>query len=96
MIVPASNQTKHEFCVALLNARLHKNSICPANHTVSYSYGWFQIDDQAPFQDPELTAEAERVMKERRQRVGYWQEGNCYILIDNPEFEENYPILGVR
>jgi hypothetical protein len=88
MIVPASDQGKHEFCVAVLNARLHKNSICPANHDVSYGHGWFQIDDNDPFQDPELTAEAERVMKEGHKMVGYWQEGNCYILMDNPEFIE--------
>ena len=83
MIVPASDQTKREFCLALLNSRLDQNGKCPANHSVTYSYGWFQIDDFAPFQDPELTAEADRVMEEGCKSVGYWSEGNCYILLDN-------------
>jgi hypothetical protein len=88
MIVPAADQTKNEFCCAVLNARLHKNSICPANHTVSYHRGWFQIDDNPPFQDPELTAQAEQVMEQGREIVGYWPGGNCYILIDNPEYDD--------
>lgn len=44
MVVRASNQGKREFCVALFNRELHKNSICPGNHDVEYQFGWFYMD----------------------------------------------------
>lgn len=78
-----SAQTKAEYCQAVLNRRMHSNSICPANHSVSYQRGWFYVDDNPPFQDPALTAEAEEAMADPSKCVGYWSEGNCYILIDN-------------
>lgn len=60
-IVPAAEQTKRTFCIALYNAALHAASFCPGNHEVDYDRGWFYCDG-IPERRPDLTAQAERVM----------------------------------
>ena len=89
MVVQASNQTKREFCVAIFNRELHKNSICPANHDVDYGHSWFYFDG-TPQQRPELTAEAEEIMESGSHYVGYWREANTYVLVPNHEFADFY------
>ena len=89
MIVKAADQTKREYCIAVMNRLCHKNSICPANHNVDYQYGWFYFDDNKPEQRPELTREAEDEMKNPATCVGYWQGANTYIIIDNPDYQED-------
>ena len=84
MIVMAAYQEKHEFCIAVFNRSLNENSICPANHNIDYGHGWFYLDDNCD-QRPELTAEAERIMKSGSHCVGYWQEANTYVLVPNHE-----------
>ncbi len=78
MIVPASDQCKNNFCVALLNRELHGDSICPGNHSVSYNYGWFRIDDGKPFRRPDLTREADRLLES--DTVYYSSVWNTYVL----------------
>lgn len=57
--------------MALWKARLHANSICQFNHSLDYSHGWFYFDDQKPFQDPGLTAEAKRIQSAGG--IGAWE-----------------------
>lgn len=45
--------------LALWANKLHKNGVCQRNHSLDYRNGWFYYDDEPPFQDPSLTAEAE-------------------------------------
>jgi hypothetical protein len=63
MLIPASDQSKRNFCIALLNEELHANSICPGNHTVDYNHGWFSIDSGRSFRRPDLTEEADYLLK---------------------------------
>ena len=84
MPVVAASQTKREFCIALLNRRLHKNNICPGNHNVGYFNGWFNIDDEQ-FRDPDLTAEADKIMKAGTHRVLYSEVWNTYVLDGMPQ-----------
>ena len=82
MIVRATDQTKHEFCVAVFNRMLDDNQICPYNHSVDYNCGWFYFDDDPPQQRPELTAEADKLMRSGSHYVGYWREANTYVLLN--------------
>lgn len=84
MVVMAASQEKREFCIAIFNRELHKNSICPANHDVDYDRGWFYMDGNCG-QRPELTAEAESIMESGSHCVGYWQGANTYVLVPNHE-----------
>jgi len=38
---------------------MDKRGICPRNHDIKYGNGWFQVDRNHPFQDPELTQKAD-------------------------------------
>ena len=82
----ASNQGMAEFCQAIFNRHLNSQSICPANHEVSYHRGWFYFDDDAPFQCPEWTEQARRMIATSSHRVLYWPQGNCYVIDYNPEY----------
>lgn len=90
MIVKATEQSKENFCTAVRNRELHAASICPANHDVDYRNGWYYFDNCKPQRRPDLTREAERIMAEGYYQVGYWREGNCYVLIENPDYESEY------
>ena len=80
MIIPASERIKANFCVALLNRELHRNNICPGNHSVGYNHGWFTIDDGRPFRRPELTREADELLK--RGTIVYFSPiWNTYVLV---------------
>ena len=80
MVIPASEQIKANFCVALLNRELHEDSICPGNHAVGYNYGWFTIDDGRPFQRPDLTMKADELLG-AGEVVYYSSVWNTYVLI---------------
>ena len=80
MITEANGQTKRQFCIAVFNRYLHSQECCSANHNADYENGWFSLDDGEPFQNPEWTAEADRIMREKTHTVMYWWEGNTYIL----------------
>lgn len=95
MLVRAAYQTKREFCIALLNRRLHENSICPGNHDVDYRHGWFYYDG-SPSRCPELTAEADEIMASGSHYVGYSSAFNTYLLIANPSEDEDFADLEYR
>ena len=87
-MVRAANQTKREFCIAIMNRELHANNICPGNHEVHYSHSWFYFDG-SPEQRPDLTAEVDRIMEAGYHYVGYSRVWNTYVLIDEVcEIEE--------
>ena len=79
MRVIAKDQTKREYCIALFNQELHKNNICPGNHTVDYSYGWYYYDG-IPRQRKDLTDEAVRLMKAKTHVILYCGDFNTYVL----------------
>ncbi len=81
MSVLASNQTKREFCIALFNRQLHKNSICPGNHEVDYNRGWFYMDGRC-FHRPELTSQVDEIMENQEYVVYYSPVWNTYVLGD--------------
>lgn len=85
MLVKAARQTKREFCIAVLNRELHKNSRCPGNYSVDYAHGWFtsQYGSHEPIkmQRPDLTAEADRIMRDGMQQVGYQSGWNTFVLM---------------
>jgi len=70
--------------------------MCPANHVVDYSHGWFYQDwdfhEETGFREqrPDLTAEADRLMSSAEYEVGYWSGANTYVLIPvYSSFEED-------
>lgn len=79
MRVIAKDQTKREYCIALFNQYLHENNICPGNHTVDYSRGWFYFDGLA-HQRPDLTAKADELLKAKTHIVLYCGDYNTYVL----------------
>lgn len=79
MVIPASDQDKRNMSIALLNHELHADSICPGNHEVSYNRGWFQIDDNKPFRRPDITANAERLLR-AGEVVYYSPVWNTYVI----------------
>ena len=81
MIVKAADQTKREYCIAVMNRLLHNNGICPGNHEVDYGHGWFYYDGE-PEQRPELTEQANEEMANPNVQVGYSRVWNTYILLD--------------
>ncbi len=89
MLVKATDQTKREFCIAIYNRELHKNSCCPGNYSVDYDRGWFTVqygnNEPEKFQRPELTAEADKVMKDGSKIVGYQSTWNTFVLVDADE-----------
>ena len=80
MIVRAVYQTKRELCVALFNRQLNAHGICPGNHSVEYSHGWFYCDDDSPHQRPELTEEADEIIANGSYVVYYSSVWNTYVL----------------
>ena len=87
-MVIASKQGKREFCIALYNRKLNAQGICPANHEVGYFNGWFNFDGEQ-FRDPDLTAEADKIIAAGTHRVLYWEEGNTYVLDSIPQVVEH-------
>lgn len=81
-MVRAAEQSKRTLCIALFNRQLHANNICPANHEVAYDCGWFYMDGKNVGHRPELTAEADEIMRSGRYVVLYWEEGNTFVLGD--------------
>jgi len=83
MVAPASKQGKREFCIALFNRELNDNNCCPGNYDVDYHNGWFYWaygnHDQQKAQRPDLTAEAERLMK-AGVTVYYSTQYNSYVF----------------
>ena len=65
--------------VALMNRELHASGLSPRNHDVEYHRGWFYIDDDAPQQRPDLTAEA-RELYAKGERAVYSSHGNTFFL----------------
>ena len=55
----SKQENKYPIIMALWYAKLHKQSICAYNHNLYYDRGWFTIDDEPCFRDPELTQEAQ-------------------------------------
>ena len=82
-MVKCQDQSKSAFCQAIFNRHLNSESVCPANHEVSYSNGWFYFDKNEPFHKPEWTKLAEEMIKNKTHTVLYWPEGNCYVLGEN-------------
>lgn len=76
MIVVAQDQTTETRTIALLNLERHRAGLCAANHHIEYSYGWLRVNGGPPFRRPDLVAQAKR----EQPLVGYWKEGNCYVL----------------
>ncbi len=81
MLIKASKQSKENMCVALYNRILHENNICPANHEVFYSHGWFYVDDHKPVHNTTLTQEAERLLA-KGVTVYYSPTYNSFVLRD--------------
>lgn len=79
MVTRAADQTKDNFCIALLNSELHAAGICPGNHEVSYNRGWYQIDSNRPFHRPDLTARAGELLA-AGVTVYYSPLWNTYVL----------------
>ena len=83
MITKAADQTKGTMCISLFNRELHKRSICPGNHEVCYSHGWFYFDGK-PSRRPELTAEADRLLAQGV-IVYYSPTWNTYVITGERE-----------
>ena len=81
MVIPASEQSKENMCIALLNRELHADNVCPGNHEVSYNRGWYQIDDNPPFHRPDITREADRLLS-AGVTIYYSPVWNTYVLAD--------------
>ena len=83
-------QTKREFCIALFNRNLDAKGLCPGNHEVGYLNGWFNFDGEQ-FRDPELTAEADKLIAAGTHRVLYEGAWNTYVLeeviVDELDFD---------
>jgi len=85
MLIKATDQGKQEFCIALFNRNLHKNNKCPGNYSVDYRNGWFYWaygnHDECHAQRPELTAEADELMRSGSHEVWYSDLWNTYVLM---------------
>jgi len=81
MLVKPSEVTKREVCIALFNRYLHSHSYCPANHEVDYAYGWFRFDDKV-LRRPDLTAEADVILKSHKDAIWFSESFNTYLLAD--------------
>lgn len=79
MIVVAHDQTTETRTIALLNLERHRAGLCAANHDIEYSNGWLRVDGGSQFRRPDLVAQAQK----DRFLVGYWQEGNCYVVLQD-------------
>ncbi|MCK4668192.1 hypothetical protein KAU33_15685 [Candidatus Dependentiae bacterium] len=64
---------------ALMNRELNASGLCPANFDVSYSKGWFYIDDDPAQRRPDLTAEA-RELYSKGIRAQYAPSANTFFL----------------
>lgn len=62
MASKSKQDNKYPIIMYLWYAKLNAGSICPYNHNLTYDAGWFRIDDEAPFRDTELTAEAQEMV----------------------------------
>ncbi len=73
---------KYNVVMYLWYQELHEASICPYNHDLGYSHGWFYYDDRSPHRNTKLTAEADELL--RRGCRAHWRyEG----MRDIPELE---------
>ncbi len=57
-------EEKYPVVIYLWHKKLNAEGVCPYNHDLDYSNGWFYFDDKEPFHDPEMTAEAEELIKQ--------------------------------
>jgi len=74
-----TDQDSRKYKIAAFNARLHRNSICPANHNVSYANGWYYYDGE-PKQAPDITAKAREMEEDPHVMVFYNSTMNTYTL----------------
>lgn len=75
-----TEQTLEKFCVAMMNADLHKNNICPANHGVEYwGKAIFAIDGD-PVERFDLEREGQERYDNGEDYVLYSSTYNSYIL----------------
>lgn len=75
-----TEQTLEKFCIAAMNADLHKNNCCPANHDVAYDgKAMFYIDGD-PVERFDLEREGQERYKNGEDYVLYSTMYNSYIL----------------
>lgn len=74
-----TEQTSRKYRIAAYNRRLNQNSICPANHEVSYGYGWYYFDGE-PRHLPAVTSRAKEIEEEPTVAVFYNDKFNTYTL----------------
>ena len=73
---------KAKICIALLNAELDSHALCPGNYDVEYAHGWFYVDE-AKFQRPDLTAQADKILRDKTHHVKYSRVWNTFVLVQN-------------
>lgn len=92
-VVVAASQAKREVCIALFNRELHKNNRCPGNYDVDYRHGWFYwqygATEEQHAQRPELTAEADEIIRTGSHTVMYSPNWNTYVLVPTEHHEED-------
>jgi len=79
-----TEQTSRKYKIAALNQRLHKNSICPANHNINYYNGWYYLDGD-PSQRPDITRRAKELEESFQSKVMYQSTWNTYVLVELTE-----------
>lgn len=77
----ATDQSKSAYCEATLAEYMHRHSICPGNHIIGYSHGWYNIDDRT-FQDPQLTSRAQELKESDSMCVGFSRTWNCHVPME--------------
>ena len=78
-MLKSTTQESWKYRVAAFNKRLHRNQICPANHTVEYANGWYYYDGE-PQQRPEITRRAKELEGNPNVEVRYNQGWNTYVF----------------
>lgn len=74
-------EQKRQLCIALFNAELRKVGICPGNHEVYYDRGWFFCDGRI-FHRPDITGQADLLIKKGQAKVRFSPQYNTYVLTE--------------
>jgi len=85
-----TSEEKYPMVIYLWHKELDSSSICPYNHNLNYDRGWFYFDEEEPFHNTEITAEADRLL-EQGCRAYFRHHGMRDIpTMDCPEDNEEY------
>jgi len=75
-----TTQTLEKFCIAAMNAELHKNNRCPANHDVAYEGNATFYVDGEPVTRFDLEREGLERFEDGKSYVIYSSTYNSYVF----------------